>query len=88
MLGSVLLAVLLRLRLTPLCHPRLTLGLMGLDALHLRVLAASSDEPKERKDAQKGVCLRDDVWLHGLTLCSPTSTVVWKALGPCGMSIL
>ncbi|PCH33131.1 DUF21-domain-containing protein [Wolfiporia cocos MD-104 SS10] len=31
----------------------LTLGLMGLDELHLRVLAASSDDPKERQDAQK-----------------------------------
>ncbi|KAI0825298.1 hypothetical protein BC628DRAFT_1419270 [Trametes gibbosa] len=31
----------------------LTLGLMGLDELHLRVLAASSDLPQERKNAQK-----------------------------------
>ncbi|KAI0638903.1 DUF21-domain-containing protein [Trametes polyzona] len=31
----------------------LTLGLMGLDELHLRVLAASSDLPEERKNAQK-----------------------------------
>ncbi|KAF9806703.1 hypothetical protein IEO21_08578 [Rhodonia placenta] len=31
----------------------LTLGLMGLDELHLRVLAASSDDPRERKNAQK-----------------------------------
>ncbi|KAI0641076.1 DUF21-domain-containing protein [Trametes meyenii] len=30
----------------------LTLGLMGLDELHLRVLAAASDHPKERKNAQ------------------------------------
>ena len=27
---------------------------MGLDELHLRVLSTSSDDPKERKDAQKG----------------------------------
>lgn len=27
---------------------------MGLDELHLRVLAASSDDPKEKKNAQKG----------------------------------
>lgn len=33
---------------------RLTLGLMGLDELHLRVLAASSDIPKERKNARIG----------------------------------
>ncbi|KAF8629020.1 hypothetical protein AX17_005876 [Amanita inopinata Kibby_2008] len=31
----------------------LTLGLMGLDELHLRVLATSSDDPKEKKDAGK-----------------------------------
>ncbi|KAJ3993822.1 DUF21-domain-containing protein [Lentinula boryana] len=31
----------------------LTLGLMGLDELHLRVLAAASDNPKEKEDAQK-----------------------------------
>ncbi|KII86274.1 hypothetical protein PLICRDRAFT_177845 [Plicaturopsis crispa FD-325 SS-3] len=29
----------------------LTLGLMGLEELHLRVLATSSDDPKEKKDA-------------------------------------
>lgn len=27
---------------------------MGLDELHLRVLATSSDDPQERKNAQKG----------------------------------
>lgn len=32
----------------------LTLGLMGLDELHLRVLAASSDNPRERLNASKG----------------------------------
>ncbi|KIY73056.1 DUF21-domain-containing protein [Cylindrobasidium torrendii FP15055 ss-10] len=31
----------------------LTLGLMGLDELHLRVLAASSDIPRERRNARK-----------------------------------
>ncbi|THU94253.1 DUF21-domain-containing protein [Dendrothele bispora CBS 962.96] len=31
----------------------LTLGLMGLDELHLRVLAQSSDDPKEQKNAKK-----------------------------------
>ncbi|CAL1696840.1 unnamed protein product [Somion occarium] len=31
----------------------LTLGLMGLDELHLRVLATSSDDPTERKNASK-----------------------------------
>ena len=36
---------------------RLTLGLMGLDELHLRVLATSSDDVVERKNAQKGASL-------------------------------
>ncbi|KAJ8093174.1 hypothetical protein PM082_020659 [Marasmius tenuissimus] len=31
----------------------LTLGLMGLDELHLRVLSSSSDDPKEKKNAAK-----------------------------------
>ncbi|KAI1790507.1 hypothetical protein LXA43DRAFT_1016567 [Ganoderma leucocontextum] len=35
----------------------LTLGLMGLDQLHLRVLSTSSDDPKERKNAQKVLSL-------------------------------
>jgi hypothetical protein len=34
---------------------RLTLGLMGLDELHLRVLATSSEDPREKLNAQKGV---------------------------------
>lgn len=34
----------------------LTLGLMGLDELHLRVLAASSDNPTEKRNAKKGTC--------------------------------
>jgi metal transporter CNNM len=33
---------------------RLTLGLMGLDELHLRVLATSSEDLKVKKNAQKG----------------------------------
>ena len=37
-----------------LLHHRLTLGLMGLDELHLRVLAASSDDITERSNASKG----------------------------------
>lgn len=32
----------------------LTLGLMGLDELHLRVLATSSEDAKEKANAQKG----------------------------------
>ncbi len=33
---------------------RLTLGLMGLDELHLRVLATSSEDLSEKKNAKKG----------------------------------
>ncbi|KAJ7486942.1 hypothetical protein FB451DRAFT_1228377 [Mycena latifolia] len=35
----------------------LTLGLMGLDELHLRVLATSSEDPSEQKSAQKVLTL-------------------------------
>ncbi|KAJ7617795.1 hypothetical protein FB45DRAFT_932701 [Roridomyces roridus] len=35
----------------------LTLGLMGLDELHLRVLAMSSEDPKEKKNATKVLAL-------------------------------
>ncbi|KAJ8517022.1 hypothetical protein ONZ45_g5711 [Pleurotus djamor] len=31
----------------------LTIGLMGLDELHLRVLASSSDDQREKRNAQK-----------------------------------
>lgn len=37
-----------------ICGDSLTLGLMGLDELHLRVLSTSSDDPKERRNATKG----------------------------------
>jgi len=35
-------------------YDRLTLGLMGLDELHLRVLSTSSDDPVEQENARKG----------------------------------
>lgn len=35
----------------------LTLGLMGLDELHLRVLESSSDTPRQRQDASKVLSL-------------------------------
>lgn len=38
-----------------LIHSRLTLGLMGLDELHLRVLAMSSEDLDEKRNAQKGI---------------------------------
>jgi hypothetical protein len=43
---------------------RLTLGLMGLDELHLRVLAASSDDPVEKRNAVKG----SEGWLNYSTI--------------------
>lgn len=36
------------------CDVRLTLGLMGLDELHLRVLSTSSEDATERKNAAQG----------------------------------
>ncbi len=57
--GSVFFSILLDSTsiIAPHLHAmfRLTLGLMGLDELHLRVLAASSDDPVERANAIKGV---------------------------------
>jgi hypothetical protein len=38
---------------------RLTLGLMGLDELHLRVLATSSEDLTEKENAKKG-----ETYLH------------------------
>ncbi|KAI0656726.1 hypothetical protein C8Q70DRAFT_1008149 [Cubamyces menziesii] len=59
----------------------LTLGLMGLDELHLRVLAASSDLPEERKNAQKGSSSRIcDVEVM-FTPCSPQPSISWPPLG-------
>lgn len=40
--------------LLSLCDVRLTLGLMGLDELHLRVLSTSSDDETERRNAAQG----------------------------------
>lgn len=38
-------------------HTSLTLGLMGLDELHLRVLATSSEDLTEKTNAKKGTKL-------------------------------
>lgn len=59
---------------------RLTLGLMGLDELHLRVLATSSDDPKEKKNAQKGKRIKDDVSL--ITISDMNSSSQDDAKGP------
>jgi metal transporter CNNM len=52
----------------------LTLGLMGLDELHLRVLATSSSSPKEKKNAQKVLRLlnRGKHWVLVVLLLSNT----------------
>lgn len=52
---------------------RLTLGLMGLDELHLRVLAAASDCPKEKLNARKG---RRHILFSELSVIDVFSTVV------------
>jgi hypothetical protein len=47
---------------------RLTLGLMGLDELHLRVLSTSSDDETERKNAARGASQTPGaLWLALLT---------------------
>lgn len=44
----------------------LTLGLMGLDELHLRVLSTSSDDPAEKKNAQTGELSHPQfLWMNG-----------------------
>lgn len=49
----------------------LTLGLMGLDELHLRVLRASSDDPQERANAAKVLRLlgRGRHWVLVVSCC-------------------
>jgi hypothetical protein len=63
----------------------LTLGLMGLDELHLRVLASSSDNPKEQKNAEKGkLCSStfEEILMTGSAAFVGEET----SLGPCGES--
>ena len=57
MLGEWLLFIVLLEHSFDDVGPSLTLGLMGLDELHLRVLSASSDDPVERSNAKKGSCI-------------------------------
>ena len=64
----------------------LTLGLMGLDELHLRVLSASSDDPKERKNAQKGTSQHHLLqYTSVLIYAFPSLELAFKGspLGPC-----
>jgi hypothetical protein len=44
---------------------RLTLGLMGLDELHLRVLSTSSDDETERRNAAQGARYARRRWVVG-----------------------
>lgn len=50
----------------------LTLGLMGLDDLHLRVLATSSEDKSEKRNAQKGLlrcCRYNETLIPELRQC-------------------
>jgi len=76
---------------------RLTLGLMGLDDLHLRVLSTSSEDETERKNAAQGALQTPGALLSGLLtqicdILSPPSFETPKqgpSLGTCGeLSIL
>ena len=69
--------------------PSLTLGLMGLDILHLRVLATSSDDPEEKRNAQKGDIITQSrsllfLVLKSLTLASSQPDAEGPTLDPCG----
>jgi len=64
--------------------PRLTLGLMGLDELHLRVLSASSESPVERSNAKKGLWILSLQQILGLVtrpLFSPETSHEGPSLG-------
>ena len=68
--------------------PSLTLGLMGLDELHLRVLATSSENPREKQDAQKGfprLLVNPFAWQRALIdyLYSLKLVATRSALGTC-----
>lgn len=62
---------------------RLTLGLMGLDELHLRVLATSSEDLDEKRNAQTGIAGLYLLWLP-LILDSIEVDGEGSALGPRG----
>jgi hypothetical protein len=60
---------------------RLTLGLMGLDELHLRVLSTSSEDVTERKNAAQGAFQTPGaLWLRLLTRFSDILFPVLKLL--------
>jgi len=62
---------------------------MGLDMLHLRVLATSSDDPEEKKNAQKGDLIIPKqksivLGLRFLTVTSSEPHAERPPLDPCG----
>lgn len=63
----------------------LTLGLMGLDDLHLRVLATSSENPREKRNAQKGSTCPSSIICPCAELIGHSSKFVKtrSALGTC-----
>lgn len=72
----------------------LTLGLMGLDELHLRVLAASTEDTQESRDARKGeahtqstfdgMAIRNDPNLTAVIIHSMATALTGSTLGSCG----
>ena len=67
------------------CSARLTLGLMGLDELHLRVLSTSSDDEKERANAKKGAISLDSKMRRAHFVSSTESLEKKASLGSRGM---
>jgi len=61
---------------------------MGLDVLHLRVLATSSDDPEEKRNAQKGDLITQSrsplfLVLKSLTRTSSQPDAEGPTLDPC-----
>ena len=64
----------------------LTLGLMGLDEMHLRVLATSSENAREKANAQKGARTCSAHCDHAKNAeHSPQADAERAPLGSCGM---
>lgn len=62
---------------------RLTIGLMGLDPLHLQVLASSADDPAEKANAKKVLKLmrRGKHWVLVVRICSEAQYILHLADG-------
>jgi len=59
---------------------------MGLDELHLRVLSTSSEDLKEKRNAQKGERPGEALKYYILLLSSFKADAERPSLGACGMS--